>query len=94
MMKHPIASLFVLFALAVVAQQTPAPKSQLSWVAAQAPEVKRLADALAGEWTTTEKFEADRNGTAGSGAFSLDVVNQGKAERTLTIHASKSGAKP
>jgi hypothetical protein len=26
--------------------------------------------------------------------FWLDVVNQGKAERTLTIYASKSGAKP
>jgi hypothetical protein len=26
--------------------------------------------------------------------FSLDVVNQGKSERSLTIHASKSGAKP
>ena len=188
MMKHLVVGLFVLFALAAVAQQTPAPKSQLSWVAAQAPEVKRLADVLAGEWKTTEKFEADRNGATGLGVFSirsgpggnslildytsqstmgrysstriiywdrqadryqafycdsmqprgcgeagngtwegqdlvfestsegpsgpiklrecfseisskgfmlsLDLVNQGKAKRTLTIHASKSGATP
>lgn len=188
MMKHVIPGLFVLFAVAAVAQQTPAPKPQLSWVAPQSPEVKRLADVLAGEWKTTEKFEADRSGATGSGVFSirsgpggnslildytsqstigrysstrviywdrqadryqafycdsmqprgcgeagsgawegqdlifestsqghsgpikmresfsdisgdgftfsLDVVNQGKSERTLTIHATKSGAKP
>ena len=191
MMKHLVASLFVLFALAAVAQQTPAPKSQLSWAAPQTPEVKRVADLLAGEWKTTENFEANeflRNGATGSGVFSirsgpggnsvildytsqgtmgryfstriiywnrkadryqafycdslqpsgcgeagsgtwagqdlvfestsegpsgpikmrqcfseisnkgftfsLDVVNQGRSERSLTIHASKSGAKP
>jgi hypothetical protein len=77
MMKQLIASLFVLFALAVVARQAPAPKSQLSWVAAQAPEVKRFSEISSQGFT-----------------FSLDLVNQGKAERTLTIHASKSGAKP
>jgi hypothetical protein len=74
MMKHLTSGLFVLFALAAVAQQTPAPKSQFSWVAAQAPEVKRLADALAGEWKTTEKVEANkflRNGAMGSGVFSI-----------------------
>jgi hypothetical protein len=191
MMKYFVASVIVLLAMAAVAQQTPAPKPQVSWAAAQAPEVKRLADLLAGEWKTTEKFEANeflRNGATGSGVFSihsgpggnsvildytsqsamgrysstrviywdrqadryrafycdslqpggcgeagsgswegqdlvfestsegpsgpikmsqrfseisskgftfsLDVVNQGKSERSLTIHASKSGAKP
>jgi hypothetical protein len=48
MMKHLAADLFMLFAVAAVAQQTPAPKPQLSWVAPQSPEVKRLADVLAG----------------------------------------------
>jgi hypothetical protein len=190
-MKYFVASLIVLLGVAAVAQQTPAPKPQLSWAASQAPEVKRLADSLVGEWKTTERFEANeflRNGATGSGvfsirsgpggnsvilnytsqstmgryastriiywdrqtgryrafycdslqpsgcgeagngfwedqdlvfestsegptgpikisqrfseisskgfAFSLDVVNQGKSERSLTIHASKSGAKP
>ena len=73
-MKHLVAGFFVPFTMAAVAQQTPVPKPQLSWVAPQAPEIKRLADLLAGEWTTTEKFEANeflRNGATGSGVFSI-----------------------
>jgi hypothetical protein len=74
MMKHLVAGFFLPFTMAAVAQQTPAPQPQVSWVAPQAPEVKRLADLLAGEWTTTEKFEANeflRNGATGSGVFSI-----------------------
>ena len=70
MMKHLVAAVFTLLGMAAVAQQTPAPKPQFSWVAAQAPEVQRLS-ALAGEWKTTEKFGANESGAAGSGIFSI-----------------------
>lgn len=74
MMKYSVPSLIVLLAMAAVAQQTPAPKPQFSWAAPQSPEVKRLAELLAGERKTTEKFEVNeflRNGATGSGVFSI-----------------------
>ncbi|PYX93965.1 MAG: hypothetical protein DMG67_02795 [Acidobacteria bacterium] len=61
MLKTIACAAFSLLSVAVIAQQNPAPqpKRMLTWVAAQAPQVKRLSDALSGKWKTTEKFEAD-----------------------------------
>ena len=76
MLKTIACAAFSLLGVAVIAQQNPAPqpKRMLTWVAAQAPQVKRLSDALSGKWKTTEKFEADefhKSGATGSGVFSI-----------------------
>lgn len=88
-MKHLLAGLFVLFALPAVAQQTSAPKPHPPWVAAQAPEVRRLADALAGEWKTSEEFGADRNAATDSGVFS---IRDGPGDNSLVLDYSSQSA--
>lgn len=52
----------------------PNAKSQLQWVAQQAPQVRLLSDTFAGNWDTTEEFEPDethQNGANGTGEFSI-----------------------
>ena len=92
MRKHFVAAVFTILGMAAVAQQTPPPKPQFSWVATQAPEIQQLSDALAGEWKTTEKFEANellKSGGAGSGIFS---IRKGPGGNSLILDYTSQGS--
>jgi hypothetical protein len=76
MKKCFFAAVLAVLGTGAVAQQAqaPAPRPELSWVAPQVPEVQRVFDVLAGQWKTTERFEANqflKNGATGSGSFSI-----------------------
>lgn len=88
------AAAFSLLATAALAQQTPVsqPKAAVTWAAAQAPEVKRLSDALSGKWKTTEKFEANeflKSGATGSGVFS---IHKGPSGNSLILEYTSQGS--
>ncbi len=97
MTKQLFAAAFSLLAMAALAQQNPVsqPKATLSWVAAQAPEVKRLSDALSGKWKTTEKIEANeflKSAGTGSGVFS---IREGPSSNSLILdYKSQSSMGP
>jgi hypothetical protein len=94
MMKRFVVGVFALSCVVLVAQQKPVPqvKAALPWVAAEAPEVQRLALALSGKWRTTEKFEANeflKNGANGSGVFS---IRKGPGGNSLTLDYSSTSS--
>jgi hypothetical protein len=94
MMKCFVVGVFALSCVAGVAQQKPtsAAEAALPWVAAEAPEVQRLALALSGKWKTAEKFEANeflKNGATGSGVFS---IRKGPGGNSLKLDYSSASS--
>lgn len=100
MIKNFILVVCALSGTATLAQQTPSPppKQEFAWVAGQAPEMKRLAEAFAGVWKTTEKFEPDEfriSGATGSGAYSIhpgpggnSLIIDYKSESSVGLYSS------
>jgi hypothetical protein len=96
-MKQLFAAAICLMSASALGQQipTPKPETNFAWVAAQAPEMKRVSDALSGSWETKEKFEPNdllRAGASGSGVF---TIRKGPGGNSLIIdYKSQSDAGP